>query len=880
VVVWNAQSIRGKKLEFFDFLICEGIDIALVSETWLNQTLNFAHADFTTYRLDRNEGNHGGVAIFVRRSLKHSLLPAFNTQVIETIGVKVSTTRGDVSFVCCYFPGSNNSRILHSFRNDINILTSIPGNYVLAGDFNARYQHWGCIRANRAGPILFDQMLRSDFSIYFPNSPTYFPSQDGYTPSVLDLVLTNGLREISNIETIDALNSDHVPVYFEMGCEVLTTPAHHVPCYKNADWNRFRRILSDSIDLHGMSASSLQSVELIDEAIDGLVNKIIRADAETVPRVQPNRYRMLLSEELRELIRFRNNRRRMWRHLRDPLLKIIINSLNKRIKHAITEYHSNCWNTKLQSFRVTDNKFWKLSKLIKNRNRMIPALKKDGRLFFTEQEKVDAISESFREAHNLTVDQPSRHDVEVDGYIVQLRSEDFINDDVSTYTRPSEILSILRLIKNGKAPGLDGINNRHLKNLPRKAIVLLTHIFNNCLRIGYFSKLWKHAKVIAIPKPKKDATLPENYRPISLLPAIGKIFERIIRNRLNDHTYERNIIPPQQFGFMPGLSTTHQLYRIIALVKQKLSSGQSTGMIFFDSEKAFDSVWHGGLLYKLHCLLYPRYIQHILFSFLNERSFQVFINSSFSTSIPIPAGVPQGSVLSPSLYNIFNNDVPTHDVTDTAFYADDTAIFCSSTHPDLIIEPLQEHTNSLLEHFRDWKIKINSTKTEAIYFTRRRAQRLMPYTQIDVNGVSIPWASKVKYLGLVLDKKLLFKDHCEHLLNKMSQLIKIYYPFINRKSRLNKAVKLTMFKTIFRASMLYASPVWSGCAASHRQRLQVMQNKVLKMILRKPWWYSTDDLHDEADISTLVEYISQIDRKFVGSLRFSQNPIIQNLAGT
>jgi hypothetical protein len=878
--MWNAQSIRGKKLEFFDFLICEGIDIALVSETWLNQTISFSHSDFITYRLDRNEDTHGGVAIFVRRSLKHKLMPSFNTEIIESIGVQINTSRGDISIISCYFPGSNNSRVLRGFRNDLDILTSIPGNYIIAGDFNARHQHWGCLRANRAGPILFDHMLRSDFSIYHPNSPTYFPSQDGYTPSTLDILLTNGLREISNIETIDALNSDHVPVYFEIGCDVLSTPVHYVPCYKNADWNRYRQLLSSSIDLSGMSASSLHSTDLIDGAIDNLVEKITHADSETVPRVQPNRFRMILSDELRELIRFRNNRRRRWRNSRDPLLKLIIKSLNKRIQRAITEYHSNCWNSKLQTFKTTDNKFWKLAKLIKNRNRTIPTLKKDGRLLSTEQEKVDAIADCFQRAHCLTVHDTSPHEVEVNSFLERLRSESFVNSDASTYTKPSEIKTILRLLKNGKAPGLDGINNRHIKNLPRKAIVLLTHIFNNCLRIGYFPKRWKHAKVVAIHKANKDATLPGNYRPISLLSAIGKIFERIILKRLNDHTYENNIIPHEQFGFMPGLSTTHQLFRIVDNIKRKLSVGKSTGMVFFDSEKAFDSVWHGGLLFKLHVLFYPRYIQNILFSFLNERSFQVFINGSFSANFSIPAGVPQGSALSPSLYNIFNHDVPDHDETETAFYADDTAIFCSNTHPEFVLNPLQEHTNSLLQHFKDWKIKINPTKTEAIYFTRRRADRFLPYAQIDVEGASVPWASKVKYLGLILDKKLLFKDHCEHLLNKMSQLIKIYYPFINRKSRLNKAVKLTMFKTIFRAAMLYASPAWSGCAASHKRSLQIMQNKVLKMILRKPWWFSTDDLHDEADMTTVVAHIGQIDQKFVGSLRFSQNPLIQNLAGT
>jgi Reverse transcriptase (RNA-dependent DNA polymerase) len=215
--------------------------------------------------------------------------------------------------------------------------------------------------------------------------------------------------------------------------------------------------------------------------------------------------------------------------------------------------------------------------------------------------------------------------------------------------------------------------------------------------------------------------------------------------------------------------------------------------------------------------------------------------------------VPQGSVLSPSLYNIFDSDIPSHLETESAFYADDTAIFSSGTHADTITHALQEHTDSLTEYFGDWKVKINSSKTEAIFFTRRRASRFLPDTQINVNGLSVPWALKGKYLGLILDKKHLFKNHIEHILHKNSKFTKIYYPFINRKSRLNKTVKLTLFNTVFRAAMLYASPAWAGCAASHKRRLQAIQNKALKMILRKPWWFGTDELHDEASLTTVVE---------------------------
>jgi hypothetical protein len=334
----------------------------------------------------------------------------------------------------------------------------------------------------------------------------------------------------------------------------------------------------------------------------------------------------------------------------------------------------------------------------------------------------------------------------------------------------------------------------------------------------------------------------------------------------------------EQFGFTAGLSTTHQLYRIVCNVKNNLSEGRSTGMVFFDSEKAFVSVWHGGLIFKLQNRGYPRYLQCLIYSYLTDRSFQVFINDISSDPIGVPAGVPQGSVLSPNLYNIFTHDAPAHGSTESALYADDTAIFSSGVDPTIVIRCLQEHSNALLEYFASWKIKINSSKTEAIFFSRRRASRYLPGSQISVNGINIPWAQKVKYLGLTMDKKLIFKDHCEQLTSKISKLIKVYYPFINRRSRLNKCVKLTLYKTIFRPSLLYASPAWSGCATSHKKKLQVLQNKILKMILNKPWYYSTDDLHEEAGVSRLTEHITLSDRAFVGSLRFVQNPLVSNLA--
>jgi Reverse transcriptase (RNA-dependent DNA polymerase) len=139
-------------------------------------------------------------------------------------------------------------------------------------------------------------------------------------------------------------------------------------------------------------------------------------------------------------------------------------------------------------------------------------------------------------------------------------------------------------------------------------------------------------------------------------------------------------------------------------------------------------------------------LQHLTHSFLKDRSFQVYVNKTCSSLINIPAGVPQGSVLSPSFYNIYNHDIPGHNETDSAFFADDTAIYSSDTYADTVVNSLQEHTDSLLQYFNDRKIKINSTKTEATYFTRRRAMRFIPDSSIDVNGLSVPWESRALFL--------------------------------------------------------------------------------------------------------------------------------------
>jgi hypothetical protein len=144
-------------------------------------------------------------------------------------------------------------------------------------------------------------------------------------------------------------------------------------------------------------------------------------------------------------------------------------------------------------------------------------------------------------------------------------------DDSSSYTSPREIKNIIKKLKNGKAPGGDGVSNILFKNIPCRATIFLTYIYNSCLKLCYFPKEWKHAVVIPIPKPGKDPSNLSNYRPISLCSSISKDFERIILKRLNTFVSTQNVLPNHQFFY--------QLNRVVRHVKNKKGRGQFTGML-------------------------------------------------------------------------------------------------------------------------------------------------------------------------------------------------------------------------------------------------------------------------------------------------------------
>ena len=436
-------------------------------------------------------------------------------------------------------------------------------------------------------------------------------------------------------------------------------------------------------------------------------------------------------------------------------------------------------------------------------------------------------------------------------------------------TNCKNITEIIKNLKNKKAPGIDGINNMCLKALPKKGIQYITFLINSCLKNCYFPNQFKEAKVVPIRKPNKPYDNPTSYRPISLLSSISKILEKTIKVKILEHIENNNILPPQQFGFRREHNTMHPLVRIKKIVKSNFMEQKSTAMVLLDIKSAFDSVWHNALIYKMIKLNFNDNIIKITQCFLSNRSFRVFIGSKSSKLFYIKAGCPQGSCLSPILYNIFTSDIIDIANCETSVFADDTAILSSGFFATNIINNLEQGLSSLKDYFIKWKICLNYNKTQAIYFTRKRKSCFLPQRNMILNNQELNWESTVKYLGIILDKKVTFKEHIGYIIHKCNTLIRTLYPFINKKSSLNISNKMLIFKSVFHAVMFYGAPVWAKSANCHLRKLQVLQNKLLKLLYNKPRLYSTARIHDLAGTELITDKMLRLCTKFYEKCSYS-----------
>ena len=252
----------------------------------------------------------------------------------------------------------------------------------------------------------------------------------------------------------------------------------------------------------------------------------------------------------------------------------------------------------------------------------------------------------------------------------------------------------------------------------------------------------------------------------------------------------------------------------------------------------------------------------------------VCLSNVLSDARIILAGVPQGSVMGPILYNFYINDAPRVKQVDESDYADDKACLTSSFRISAIVNRLNQAAAKIQKFYNKWKIKINIQKSEAIIFTKRR-----PILDVNVclNNYVIEWSSSVKYLGVILDSKRTFTKHINYAADKALKLLLKYYPLLNKKSNLSTINKLNIYKTIVRPAMLYASPVWSMTCNTNFSNLQIQQNKFLRLAGNYRRFTEINHIHNELKMEMIFEYVKRVTTKYFENITDHENFLMRNL---
>ena len=391
------------------------------------------------------------------------------------------------------------------------------------------------------------------------------------------------------------------------------------------------------------------------------------------------------------------------------------------------------------------------------------------------------------------------------------------------------VLKTLRQLNISKGAGLDKIPAKMLRIAADIIAPSLTYIFNLSISTGVFVDDWKDARVIPIYKEGDRRNL-GNYRPISILPIVSKVFEKEIFKQFYKHLNDNMLVSKFQSGFRPGHSTITTLLQMCDNWYENMDNGKLTGVVFIDIRKAFDSIDHSILLKKLAYYGVSQVEFTWFQSYLANRQQQCQVNNSLSDKREIICGVPQGSILGPLLFLIYINDLPNClTKTTPCLYADDSQIFATSNDSVTLANDL----NSDLENVTDWlnvnKLQSHPSKTKLMVIGSK--QNLINktgdlHTSIFMNNnLASPVISN---LGVDLDHKLTFHTYIEEICKKICSGIGVL-----RRIRqfVPQGSLVTLYNSLIQPYFDYCSPLWDTCDKTLRNKLQILQNRAARVIM-------------------------------------------------
>lgn len=455
----------------------------------------------------------------------------------------------------------------------------------------------------------------------------------------------------------------------------------------------------------------------------------------------------------------------------------------------------------------------------------------------------------------------------------------------SFFLQPTDVYEVDKIImqlKNDSAAGIDGLSPSLIKAIRFEIAEPLTYIFNLSISTGIFPSSWKKAMVVPIHK-SGSKKCPENYRPISLLTTYSKILEKIVNMRFQRYLEENKLLSQRQYGFRQGRSTEDAVTTLVEFVSDQLDKNRKCIGVFLDLAKAFDTVPVQLLLKKLDNAGVRGLPLDWFRSYLSGRRQCMKLGSDIvSTELPIRFGVPQGSVLGPTLFSLFLNDI--HNVlasdVEVVCYADDTVALFHDRNWSGAFQRAEQGMGIIKDWLNRNLLTLNASKTKHVCFHKTKPSAppssmvLRLHSECDRCSCAcetIERTPDIRYLGVVVDENLSFKKHIETTAARMRKLI--YVMKLLRRSADSETLHL-VYTSLGESLLSYCIPVWGGAGVTTMLVLERAQRAVLKTMCNKPFLYPTVALFAEAQVLSvrqlyILKACLKVHRKVLNSTEFT-----------
>lgn len=716
---------------------------------------------------------------------------------------------------------------------------------VVCGDFNAKSVLWGSSRTDSRGALLEEWAAENELRLVNVGcEPTCIRPQG---MSCVDLTwaspeLASSIREwkVLSMETL----SDHVYIYMEVG-EIGTVVNRAKLGWKwdKADVDLFQASLV-------MACATMNPTEnrTVDDMETQLGSMLRRSCDLAAPRrgKPPNKRNChWWSVEISELRKASVKRRREWQRgkrrgsvTREELSRLEdeYRSAKRALRRAISKAKLEAWQ---ELINLIEKDPWGMPYRIVMRRLDESTGRLTEKLDEPELKKMlDSLfpsGESYCQGSNADEDE------------VEQQEADPREERETTVTSLEVIKTIKRPKAGNPAPGVDGITPAILKRLPSEMVSLMAKGYTRCLKEGVFPKNWKKATLVLIPKPGGDSAPGiTKARPICLLSELGKTLERVIVERLlgwmrDNPVYE---LAETQFGFRKGKSTCDALILVKRIIKAKTEAGGVTIAVSLDIKNAFNSIPWDRIIIAMERKGFPMYLRNIIRSYLSERSIEYPIMGGGRGSRPVEAGVPQGSVLGPLLWNIaFDSvvNVASEPGCRTVCYADDTMVLASAVTVDSAVSRANLQVDLVLKRIRRLGLVVSAEKTEVVLFPGKTKIKAEDFPEIQVGEVTVKATTSMKYLGIILDSRLRFLEHFKYVEGKAAKVTRALGRLMPNLRGPHER-KRRLYAEVLQSVILYAAPVWSDELKASRVAQRFLDRIVKTMALRVVAAYRTVSL--------------------------------------